>query len=226
MLDASGEPAGVLRLSAPIDLGSSPLFAELMIGFRRAHPRVVVEIELTNRIVNLAVEGFDVGLRPGHITAPNLIARKLGEFSGALYASTAFVVEHGQPEHTAEISEYSCIGHPAAARNGEPWHLHDASGNTCVIAVSPTFFANDFSLTTRAVLEGLGIGSLPRMIGDPLVAQGRLVPVLADWGLESIKFQLVWPPARHLAPRVRAFVDHAVAHVREHGLFAPSTTSY
>ena len=90
----------------------------------------------------------------------------------------------------------------------------------------PLFFANDFSLTIRAVLKGLGVGSLPRMIGDPLVAQTRLVPILADSGLESVKFQLVWPPARHLAPRVRAFVDHAVAHVREQGLFAPSTTPY
>jgi DNA-binding transcriptional LysR family regulator len=212
LIDLDAEPAGVLRLTAPADLGSTALITELLAGFRRRWPKVVLDIDLTERVVDLIAEGVDVALRPrrpgAQWTGEGLISRTLAPMRAGLYAAPACLAEHIPPETPEELTHHPWIAHRAWSRTDFVLTNED-SGARVTVAPEPAVLTNHIGQVLAFLLSGAGIGAIPEVTALRHVEQGTLTRVLRDWTIVGGQLVLLWPESRHPAPRVRAFIDFA-----------------
>ena len=186
--DLVGEPHGMLRVSAPMALGRQQIVPRLA-GFLRAYPQVRVELELSDRLVAMAQEGFDVALR--HTAAPpdTHVAWPLCTTRSWLVASRAYLRRAGAPATPAELAMHDCLHYlrpgdtptwsfePDAARAGKP----AAPGARVSVAVRGVFAANNSEALREAALAGLGIALLPDFSAQAAVQAGKLQLVLPHW---------------------------------------------
>jgi len=206
----SEEPRGRLVVAAP-DFARSEPFADLLVGYGRRFPEVEVEVRVANRVVDLIQDGVDVALRAHGGTIPgaaDLMARVYDLPPMRFYGAPDYLADHPAPEALDALTEHDLVLHRAGV--GVPKALHDgATGTATVDLGEPRYRAND-TLMVRALVEaGAGIGLLPSFVAAPAVDRGALVRVLDPWELRAGRIALVWPASRHLAPRLRAFVDLA-----------------
>ena len=209
--DVSAEPAGLLRVTAAADVGQTLNFARLLKGYVDRYPKVQLEVELANRVVNLVEEGFDLGMRMHGGDVPggaNLMSRTIQRFSGAIYASPEYLDRRGRPASLDDLAQHDHAAHSSFRnRTFGPWR------QAGVIVPEPTWpeprwVVNDFGALVSIGLTGFGLIVVSTLHGDPFVATGELERVLPDVEARGGGFTLVWPASRHLAPRVRAFIDH------------------
>lgn len=208
--DHDAEPQGELRLTAPPDLGSSEFFVRMVESYRAACPRVRVQVELTERMVDLVAERFDVALRAHTSPLPDrssLVARRLATTAGGVFASAAWVAAHGRPSHPSQLSSLPCVAHERVG--ARRWVLRRGEEEV-VVPIDPVLRTNDLAFVRRALGLGAGAGVLPVLAAGP-----ELVRLLPEWATPAGTLSLVWPAGRALAPRVRRFIDHARASVNE-----------
>lgn len=201
--DHDAEPAGELRLTAPPDIGNSEMFVRLLQGYRERWPRVLVSVELTERVVDLVGERFDVALRAHLAPLPDrtsLVARRIATMEGGLFASPAWVAAHGVVEHPSALAALPLVAHERAG--GRRWTLRRGE-EELTVPVHPQVRANDLHFVRRMLVLGAGVGLLPVLLAGP-----ELVRVLPEWATPAGTLSLVWPAGRALAPRVRRFIDH------------------
>lgn len=202
------EPQGELRVTAPMGFGNLPAFVEVILGFRAAWPRVRVRLELTERVVDLGTERFDVAVRAHLDPLPDrasLVTRRIAVVDGGVYASEAYLGAHGRPRTPEQLSAHAFVGHTRLVPRGQSLVL-ERGEERCEVAVAPGILVNDMSFVREAIVAGVGLGVLPTVLaGEGLV---RVVP---QWSAPSGSISLVWPESRALAPRVRAFVEHVAA---------------
>lgn len=206
--DAGGEARGLLRLSAPHDLGSSRAFAQMLTDFRKSYPEVSLDLELTARMVDLVEEGFDAALRVHTRPLPDtnvLKVKRIGSLGAQLYASPRYLARHQAPGRPEQLAAHDCIalGH---VERGTRWPLR-AKSEERIIDNVPAVLVSDYSAALSLVLAGGGIGALPTFIATPHLRDGQLARVLPEWDLLQGTLSLVWPSARHMAPKLRAFID-------------------
>lgn len=206
-IERQSRPHGMIRVTAPVAFGTTQL-APMLPPLLRACPGLCVDLTLTNRAVNLIEEGFDAAIVIADRLPPGLVARRIASFARHLCASTAYVAARGTPVCAEDLREHDCLvytgdGHP------RKWTLRDEAG---AIAVTPrgVFLANNFSVLHQAALHGTGIAMLPAFLADADLREGRLVHVLPHVALDDAVVSVVYPPTRHLAPKVRAFIDFVV----------------
>lgn len=215
LADAQSDPVGTLRVTTTSSFGQSWAFLACVTSFGIAHPRVTTELELTNRIVDLVEENVDVALRLHGGTLPgnaSLMSRRLARFTRAMYASPDYLAANGTPHILDDLVTHRIAAHGIVDVRGIRWHHHGAMVDEPYHLPSPRWMVSDASALERLAVSGAGLAILPQMTGDALVASGSLLRVLPDHEQREGIASLVWPASRHLAPRVRAFIDHAVAH--------------
>lgn len=201
--EIQGEPRGRLRLTAPADWNETT--GRLVAEFSAQYPHIQVEVDLTQRRVDLVAEGFDVALRAGRLEDSSLIARSVGEGATHLYASPAYLERRGQPRSPAELPEHAFV--LFRGRQGEArLQLDGPDGEHQELLVSGVISALDFGFVRHALLHGAGIGLLPDSLGAAELDCGRLRLVLPRYSMGS-SFHVVYPSARFLSPKVRVFVD-------------------
>jgi DNA-binding transcriptional LysR family regulator len=202
-------PRGRLRITAPVDLGADYL-APLVTEFLRRYPDVRIDIDLTQRVVDLVREGYDLALRAGVLPDSTLVARRLGGGGRLLVASPRYLARRAAPATPEDLRRHDCI----LANDGRPtpsWKLA-REGDEVEIPVSGPVAVNDFAFACRAAVDGAGIAFIPEfMVGD-LLARGLLVQVLPDWRSEPAGVYVVYPSAKHLSATVRSFRDFILAH--------------
>ncbi len=203
---ADREPRGRLRVSAPNDIGSS-FVARIVTAFTRRYPNVDVDVELSMRNVSLVHEGFDVALRASaKLNDSSLVARKVGELEGELYASPAYVEAHGAPAAPETLSAHQCV--LFRAKDGQAsWSLHGPSGVVIEQPVRGRISGDDFTFVRGATLCGAGIAMLPRMVATEDVLAGRLVRVLPLYTLRGASLHVVYAAARKVPAKIAAFRD-------------------
>lgn len=202
-----GEPRGRLRISAPADWNET--MGRLVAEFSARYPHIQVEVDLTQRRVDLVAEGFDLALRAGKLEDSSLIARSVGEGGTHLYASPAYLERRGEPRDPASLAEHAFV--LFRGRQGElRLALHGPDGAREEVLVSGVISALDFGFVRHALLHGAGIGLLPDPLGAQELAAGRLRLVLPRHSLSRSPFHVVYPSTRFLSPKVRVFVDFCV----------------
>jgi DNA-binding transcriptional LysR family regulator len=210
MMEGVAAPAGVLRVTAPTDFGTTPTFVQMLCGFRARYPDVHLEVLLTERLVDLVAEGVDFAFR-AH-AAPlddrsTLTMRKLVTLRGGLYATPGYLASRGRPLHPRDLEHHEVF----APAMGGPMALRSPDPDGPSFALRSSIRNQSFAFVRAAVECGAGLGVLPTPDGALLSAQGRVERVLDDWVLPSGTLSLLWPSNRQMAPRARAFVDHVVA---------------
>lgn len=197
-------PSGRLRLTAPSVLGHHFL-GPIIAGFLKRWPEVRVELLLTDRIVNLVEEGYDLAIRVGKLPDSNLIAKRLGESQIRVVASPDYLEKHGEPAHIDALSDHACI---VVGENAGPHHWTFAHKNgATAVPVSGPLVVNALDLARHAALEGLGVARLPAFLVTRDLAMGSLVKLLSDEPEGGAAVYAVYPSRRHLSATVRFFVD-------------------
>jgi len=196
------EPSGRLRIAAPDDFGET-IFVEALAEYMRRHPAVEIDIELTNRHVDLLEEGFDLAVRAGPLGDSSLIARRLGRPQPALlHASPAYLRKHGAPRRVEDLARHDCLvltGH-------RTWPLR-RGGRMAEVPVRVRAAASSFQLLRELAVAGHGIAMLPEHIGAASVRSGALRTVLDAAAGPPIPLHVVYPSARHLSAKVRALLE-------------------
>jgi DNA-binding transcriptional LysR family regulator len=208
-----------LRIATLSDVGALVL-APLLPGFLARHPRVRPEVTLGLPSVDLAREGFDVGVRVGMATSlpsSSLIARKLGPIHTGFYASPSYAARRELPKRLRDLHEHDTVGFFPGDAN--VFSIKTPKG-TAKLSLRPNVSGNDFFFVREAIVSGLGISMLPWFVARHELAAGRLVRVLPDHQMALGTLYVVHPPAKQLAPKVRAFTSHLLEHVPR--LLAPA----
>lgn len=199
-----GEARGRLNVTAPTTFGEM-FIAPLMPDFRQAFPEVSVDLNLTDRHVDLVEEGFDIAVRIADLPSSALIARKLAPAPIHVCATPGYLKAHGRPVHPQDLTGHQCII-DTNFRTAASWPFVVGSEKVS-IAVSGALSVNSGRAVRDFVLAGSGLALCPGYIVADELKSGRLETVLDDFNAFEINVYAVYNSKRNLAPKVRAYVD-------------------
>jgi DNA-binding transcriptional LysR family regulator len=201
------EPAGLVKLNAPMSFGQMHL-TPVLLDFMQQYPKIIVQLTLSDRFIDVVAEGYDLVLRIGEIEDSSLIMRRIAILRRILCASPGYLSEAGTPVSPNELASHRIL-HYGLDRAGTHWHLVGPDETTSV-QVLPSFCANNGEVLAAAAVAGQGIVLLPGFIIDVELQSGRLVRVLPDYEASSVELVALWPSNRLLATRVRRLIDFLV----------------
>src|SRR5690606_32802637 len=195
-------PQGTIRLTAAFELGQRFL-KDVLLEYGRRYPAVVVDVDLTDRRVNLVEEGFDIAIRIGQLEDSGLVVRRLKmSQSMRVFASPDYLKQAGKPKTPRELEKHRCLV-MRSAQTPASWTFRGGH----VVRVNPCMAVNSFQLLTELTAAGFGIARLPSLYALPLVSDERIVEVLARFTPPALPVSVVLPNNRLLSPAVRAMSD-------------------
>jgi len=204
---AAGAPfRGLLRVTAPVQFGCRHV-APLVDSFLDAHPAVRVEVVLNDRNLDLIEEGLDVAIRIGELTDSTLLVRRVGAVRRVLVASPGYLAVRGTPKSPADLAGHDTIF--GTSRSGPMDWSFGPSGRATVVRLSPRLLINEVEAQLLAARTGRGIARVLSYQAVDDLAAGTLVRLLPDDEPAPLPVQLVSRGGSHMAPKVRAFLDHA-----------------
>jgi DNA-binding transcriptional LysR family regulator len=203
--DMQTTPRGRVRLTAPIDFSTRYLGA-ICADFGALYPDVTIELEASDRMVDLIEEGFDLAVRFGALSESTLIARRLCRIDSLLVATPAYLARRGTPMGIEDIEEHERVLFAPNARV-QSWAL--IHGETTYEFGRPARFAsNNVGAVRDAVLAGAGISVLATFMVADDIAAGRLVALLPEWRGRQVDAHAIYPARQNLPPRLSLFIDH------------------
>ncbi|MCW8914901.1 MAG: LysR substrate-binding domain-containing protein [Magnetovibrio sp.] len=201
------EPRGRLRVSAPHTFGAMHL-CDALASFVERYPHVHLDIEFSDRLVNLVDEGFDAAIRISTLKDSTLIARRLAPVNMILCASPIYWKKHGKPKHPNDLVDHQAIIYSYLSTPGE-WTFQDG-GKPFNVKISGNFTTNNDVVIRSAAVQGVGIFHGPAFIMNQAIRKGLLEPALEDYYTDPLNVYALYPSSRNLSPKVRAFVDFLV----------------
>lgn len=204
MKNRSGSVAGRIRLTAPLSFGNKQL-APALICFAQRYPEVSLDVSFSDRVVNLIDEGFDAAVRIGVQGDASLVVRKLCESRIVVAASADYLARRGRPERPEDLVAHDCIVDTNfRARNN--WQF-SIGGESLAVSVPSRIYLSSADACIAAAATGLGITQVPSFVAGEHIKEARLVPLLTAFEVAPLPVQVMYPPGRHLALKVRALVD-------------------
>lgn len=205
-------PTGHLTVAASVTFGRMHV-APVLAAFLQAEPRVTASLLMADRVVNLVEEGIDVAVRIGALSGSSLVARRVGETRRILVASPDYLARRGAPARPEDLRLHEVIAF-TGLMPGREWRHRGEDGRAATIALAPRLELNDAAAALAAGERGEGITLALCYMAAAKVAEGRLAVVLERFTLPAAPTQLVYPQARLLAPKIRAFIDFAVPRMK------------
>jgi DNA-binding transcriptional LysR family regulator len=208
MSQSAGSPRGRLRVSLPL-LGS--LLLPVLADFMLAYPEIELDLDFSDRIVDVIDEGFDVVVRTGALPDSRLAARRIGSFGTVLVAAPAYFTRHGKPQQPADLNDHVCLHYryPTSGKL-ESWPLlRDPGGREVTLPIS--MVCNNVETRTCFAMRGLGIACVPDFSVWQALKDGLLCTVLDDYVGRETELSVVWPAGRSVPPRLRVFIDFIAA---------------
>lgn len=202
--DDASEPAGLIRVAAPMSFGTrsvAPLVAEFLL----LHPRLSIDLHLSDAQVDLIGEGFDLALRIAVLPDSSLRARKLRDVEILTVASPRYLKSHTAPRHPGELGEHRCLSYAQSAAP-ETWRFTGPTGEQASVRPSGALRVNNGDAMLPALCAGLGIGQLPDFICEQEISEGKLTRLLPGWSPPPLGLHLVTPPGRIRARRVELLI--------------------
>jgi len=209
--ELADRPSGLLRLAVP--RGVVPILLEpIVASFCRSYPEVQIEIVASEELVDLAVEGFDAGVRMGQFIAPDMVTVRLSPpFRLVVVCSPAYLANRVAPELPAHLNNHACLRWRRSGGGIAHWSFND-NGRVVEVAVNGPYIANDFPTLLGAAVEGVGLAQLPEPIVARSVAEGKLLRVLEPFAPLAPGVFLFHPGRHQVMPKLRAFIEHVRAH--------------
>lgn len=204
LASGASEPQGHLTITAPVPFGQLHV-APVVTKFSARHPQLRCTVLLLDRMVNLLEEGIDVGIRIGRLEDSSLVSQPLGAIRRVVVASPAFLKKHGTPRHPRDLLRFPCVRNVAA----RDWAGFQENGRALRVPVRGMLEFNHVFPAVQACVDGAGLGMFFSYQVDALVAAGKLRVVLAKFEQPPRPISIVYPHARLLPARTRAFIDFA-----------------
>jgi DNA-binding transcriptional LysR family regulator len=211
---SNAAPKGLLRVSATLGFGRKHI-APALSKFVRRYQDVQIQLQLTERPVNLVEQGFDLQVRLGELPDVRLTARLLAHNRRVLCASPAYLRRAGVPASPRELARHACLFIRESDETFGTWHLRAGARNETVKVQGP-LAANDGECVLAWALEGHGILIRSMWEAAPMLRSGRLKPVLEEWSLPSADIYAVFPTRAHLSAKTRALVDFLLVAFEDH----------
>lgn len=202
------EPEGVVRVTASVSFGAAAL-EPILPAFWTAYPKIVIDLSLSDEVVDLYLERTDVAIRVGRLPDSTLMARRIGETRRRIVAAPAYLARFGTPATPADLAGHNCLGFNFRRAN-PVWPMREG-GRIVERMLSGSLLANNAETLRRMAIAGLGIARVADYhLREPL-ARGELVELLADSALaESDEIHALYRGSQLLPARVRVFLDFAV----------------
>jgi len=204
--DMQSTPRGRLRITASVDF-STRFLGTIVAEFLAEHPDINVEIEGTDRIVDLIDEGFDLAVRFGPMPESTLIARRLCALHLILCASPAYLAKRGTPSMIDELDEHDHVLFTPTSRN-QAWTLVGPGDAAFEFGRPARFASNNFGAVVEVARAGGGIAMISEFMVSDDLKKGALVRVLPDWSTRATEAHAVYPARQNLPPRLTLFLDH------------------
>ncbi|MDP9083114.1 MAG: LysR family transcriptional regulator [Pseudomonadota bacterium] len=198
--------AGQLRVVIPFAFGRITLVPELQ-GFFSRYPDIAVELNFSDRPVDLIAEGYDVAVRTGEIKDSRLVSRVLTRGAQVTFAAPAYLETHGVPQTPAELRNHNCI----TGRFGADWSFRDLANGPLSVHVSGNCVVNSGDALREAAAAGIGIAQGTWWLVRKDLENGTLRSILPTYAIAGMPVSIVYPAQRHLPAKVRVFIDFLVA---------------
>lgn len=204
---ARAAPKGRLRVHMPVGFGRRVIGPTLS-EFSRRYPELVLDVELSDRGIDLAEDGMDAAIVIGDPTDQRVIMRKLFEIRFATCAAPSYLARHGEPQTPNDLSKHQCLGYllPYQGKYRD-WQFR-IGGRISHRPISGNLNLNNAESTLDACMAGAGIAHMGTFIAAEAVAAGKLKVILKSFAAPGPQVSLIYLPNRHLSARVRAFVDY------------------
>lgn len=212
-------PQGTLRLTTAVTFGTRHV-APIIGAFMARHPGVRFDVQLSDRMVDVVEEGFDLAIRVGGAGSENLVARKLGETRLVPCASPEYLQRHAAPESPKDLARHNCFTYEYAGPRNQ-WRFVGPDGREHSVRVAGGLHSNSGDLNAALALRGAGIAFEPDfLVGDELQS-GRLVQLLPKYAAVPTPIYALYPTRRHLSAKVRLFVEFLAEQFAMHGARTP-----
>ena len=209
-------PRGRLRISVPA--AGHRLLMPVLPAFVQAYPEVELDIDFSDRLVDVVDEGFDMAIRSGTLADSRLSARGLCPFRFKLCGSPQYFANHGMPAHPLDLAAHRCLRfkYPSSGKLQE-WRLSEAGADLAELRVPTTMTLGSIEATLSAAIGGMGIAYLPDFAVDDALQQGLLQTALEHYNVVDGTFWMLWPSHRHVLPKLRVWIDHLSASLGTRG---------
>jgi DNA-binding transcriptional LysR family regulator len=209
-LAQSVAPRGLVRLAVPMTFGVNAV-APILPEFLGQYPDVAIDLHLSDAMVDLIGEGFDLGLRIASLPDSSLIARRLCAMPRYTVASPAYLKRHGRPTHPMHLAQHKCLGY-AHLSTPDIWHYTNAAGEQASVRPAGRLRVNNGEALMPALLAGLGVADLPDFIVGDAIASGAVEVILKDWKQTESAVHLLMPPGGPRPARVEVLADFLARH--------------
>lgn len=198
---------GTINLAAPLSFGLSHLSKAIDL-FIKDNPKLIININFSDRQVDLIEEGLDLAFRIADLQDSSLIARKVSPIKIILCASPAYLEKYGTPKVPSDLKNHQLLHYNVSGRS--QWRLEDKKGAVHSVTISSRVIANNGDFLKDMAVAGHGIVSSPTFISWQAIATGDLVPVLCDYKLPQANAYAVYPQTRYLSQRTRELIDFLI----------------
>ncbi|AMF92488.1 LysR family transcriptional regulator [Vibrio fluvialis] len=202
--ELQGEPQGKLKITAPMSFGVLHI-ATIIAEFLDRYPKVEIDLQLEDQMVDLVQGGFDLAIRIGHLPVSNLVAKRLVRCRSVLCCSPDYLTRYSAPQKPSDLLQHNCLVY-SYFRGGSEWTFTQNGADFKVIPQG-NLSVNNSEAIRRALLDGLGIGQLPTFLVSKDIQAGKLQTIMADFPLPEHAIYAVFPERKHLPHKVRAFME-------------------
>jgi DNA-binding transcriptional LysR family regulator len=209
-------PRGTLRLNASVAV--PPFLAPVIAEFTSMYPDVSISMTMTDRMVDLVEEGFDLAIRTFASPDSSLIVRRIATYRLLVCGSPEYLTKRGTPQQPADLADHNCLVY-SYAPNGSEWSFA-GSDEPQTVAVTGNMFSNSANALRLAAVHGQGLVTLPSFLLVDEIKSGALVPVLTDFLQTQHPINAIYPHRHHLSAKVRSFLDLLVEHFRANPFWA------
>jgi DNA-binding transcriptional LysR family regulator len=202
--DLAGEPKGLLRMTCAVAYGER-FIVPLANEFMARHPQLRLEIELTNRTLDLIHEGLDLAIRLGRPPDARLVATHLAPRTMYLCAAPDYLARYGRPHSLSELEQHNCL-----IGSSDHWSFADLdrSNHEIKLRITGNWRCNSGHAVLDAALRGFGLCQLPDYYVQPHIQQGSLIPLLSAHQPPNTAVWALYPQQRYLSPKIRQLVEH------------------
>lgn len=209
------EPAGLLRIGAP-SLFAAAHVVPAACDFMARHPRIEIELKVSDRPVDLLAEGLDLAVRIRELPDSSLRARRLGELRVVVFGAVAYFAAHGRPQRPEDLARHQCVIRTADG-DAETWPFR-VKGRRKPVRVNGRFRTNSTAAMHAAVARGTGLGLAPLWQIRSLIDQGVVEIILEEFEATRMPIHAVWPPTKFPPAKTRLFTDFLAARLRQERL--------
>lgn len=204
----SVRPQGLLRISAPLSFGTRTL-GKLLPDFRKRYPDIRLDLDLTDRLIDLTHEGIDLALRIARAPSPNLIVRKIAPVRIIACATPQHLDLFGRPEVPEDLIAHPTLSY-AYLTSGDAWTFRREDGASETVRITPAVRATNGDLLKDLAIEAGGVIVQPDFIVADDIAAGRLERIMPDWEMEAFNLYAVYLSRKFLSAKARVFIDFLV----------------